>query len=85
MKKNSIDPNELKVYWNYNTQVTPLEFLKRLAPLVTEPVQNMWELEGDFYFSDFQKLNEASHRFTNAMQFWTEQEKKEEEDEEVDS
>ena len=53
--------------WNYEEEVTIQEYVKRLHPLVADPVRNVWEFEGDMLMSDFQKLNEASNRLNNLI------------------
>ena len=53
--------------WNYEEEVTIQEYVKRLRPLVVDPVRNVWEFEGDMLMSDFQKLNEASNRLNNLI------------------
>ena len=53
--------------WNYEEEVTIQEYVKRLHPLVADPVRKVWEFEGDMLMSDFQKLNEASNRLNNLI------------------
>tara|TARA_R100000664_G_scaffold34229_2_gene55377 strand:- start:3873 stop:4124 length:252 start_codon:yes stop_codon:yes gene_type:complete len=53
--------------WNYEEEITIQEYVKRLRPLVVDPVRNVWEFEGDMLMSDFQKLNEASNRLNNLI------------------
>ena len=50
--------------WKYNEEITADEFIRRLIPLVCEPVHTMWELEGDMFMSDFRKLSEASDKLS---------------------
>lgn len=43
-----------KLYeWSYLEQVTLKDFIKKLTPLVKNPVHNLIELEGDMYLSDY--------------------------------
>ena len=45
------DEDEVLVRWSYDESVTAKEFIKRLTPLVCNPVRNLNELEGDMYLS----------------------------------
>tara|TARA_R100001443_G_scaffold116235_1_gene136123 strand:- start:144 stop:392 length:249 start_codon:yes stop_codon:yes gene_type:complete len=55
--------------WSYDEEeITLEEYVRRLAPLVREPVQSMWEFEGDMLMSDFQKFNEAGHRLRSLIE-----------------
>lgn len=63
-----------KLYWEYNfrTQETEFvsgkEFLKRLLPLIQEPIEAMEEFDGDLLMSDFQKLRQAYYKIINALE-----------------
>jgi len=57
-----------KLYkWSYLEQVTLEDFIKKVTPLVSNPVQNLTELEGDMYLSDYRDLIEASTRLLNLL------------------
>jgi len=57
-----------KLYeWSYLEQVTLKDFIKKLTPLVKNPVHNLIELEGDMYLSDYRDLQEASNRLLNLL------------------
>ncbi len=57
-----------KLYkWSYSEQVTLEGFIKKVTPLVSNPVQNLTELEGDMYLSDYRDLLEASTRLLNLL------------------
>jgi hypothetical protein len=57
-----------KLYdWSYSEQVTLEDFIKKLTPLVKDPVQSLMELEGDMYLSDYRDLQEASNRLVNLL------------------
>lgn len=57
-----------KLYkWSYSEQVTLEGFIKKVTPLVSNPVQNLTELEGDMYLSDYRDLIEASTRLLNLL------------------
>ena len=48
--------------WKYDEEITADEFIRRLIPLVCDPVNTMWNCEGDMFMSDFHKLCEASRQ-----------------------
>ena len=62
-----------KFYWGHNPDngkaiyLTGEEFLKKLKPLITDPVRSMQEMDGDMLMSDYQKLITASWRVANAV------------------
>ena len=57
-----------KLYnWSYSEEVTLEDFIKKVTPLVSNPVQNLTELEGDMYLSDYRDLIEASTRLLNLL------------------
>ena len=57
-----------KLYsWSYLEEVTLKDFIKKVTPLVSNPVQNLTELEGDMYLSDYRDLIEASTRLLNLL------------------
>ena len=57
-----------KLYkWSYSEQVTLEGFIKKVTPLVSNPVQNLMEMEGDMYLSDYRDLQEASSRLLNLL------------------
>ena len=57
-----------KLYkWSYSEQVTLEGFIKKVTPLVSNPVQSLTELEGDMYLSDYRDLIEASTRLLNLL------------------
>ena len=57
-----------KLYdWSYSEQVTLKDFIKKVTPLVSNPVQNLMEMEGDMYLSDYRNLQEASSRLLNLL------------------
>lgn len=57
-----------KLYkWSYSEQVTLEGFIKKVTPLVSNPVRNLTELEGDMYLSDYRDLIEASTRLLNLL------------------
>ena len=58
----------MKTYrWSYDERVTLEEFIKRIAPMIRGPVNNLWEMEGDMFMSDFSKLSEAANRLHNLV------------------
>jgi len=57
-----------KLYsWSYLEEVTLEDFIKKVTPLVSNPVQNLMEMEGDMYLSDYRDLQEASSRLLNLL------------------
>ena len=58
-----------KLYdWSYLEKVTLKEFIKKLTPLVTNPVQNLIDMDGDMYLSDYRDLLEASNRLLSLLE-----------------
>ena len=51
--------------WTHNEEVTAEEFIKRLIPLICDPVDEMMDYNGDLRMSDFNKLLEASQLLLN--------------------
>jgi len=68
------------IKWNFQEMITPIEFIKRVEPLITNPVGTMWECDGDMWLSDYSKLSEAAHHLQRAVA-----DLKEEEDRKVSS
>ena len=57
-----------KLYsWSYLEEVTLKDFIKKVTPLVSNPVQNLMEMEGDMYLSDYRDLQEAANRLLNLL------------------
>ena len=57
-----------KLYsWSYLEEVTLEDFIKKVTPLISNPVQNLMEMEGDMYLSDYRDLQEASNRLLNLL------------------
>ena len=57
-----------KLYnWSYSEEVTLEDFIKKVTPLVSNPVQNLMEMEGDMYLSDYRDLQEAANRLLNLL------------------
>lgn len=57
-----------KYTWSYNQKLTLDEYIKRLAPLITEPVGSLQEMEGDMLLSDYRTLTEGYWRFKNLIE-----------------
>ena len=66
------DEDEVLVRWSYDESVTAKEFIKRLTPLVCNPVRNLNELEGDMYLSDYRDLQTAFCKLRDAFEKETE-------------
>ena len=58
---------EKTVKWSYDERVSYPEFLKRIAPLVCDPVRNLAEMEGDMLLSDYRDLQTAFWKIKNAL------------------
>ena len=57
----------MKYRWSHNEDISLPEYIRRLAPMVSEPCSSMWDYEGDMLMSDFRLLNEAGMRLTNLV------------------
>ena len=60
--------SEVLVRWSYDRLVTAKEFIKRLTPLVCNPVRNLDELNGDMYLSDYRDLQTAFCKLRDAFE-----------------
>lgn len=60
--KNTEQP---KYTWNYDEYITADEFIKRITPLIVDPVHTMQECDGDLWVSDYRQLTEAAARLDN--------------------
>jgi hypothetical protein len=56
------------VKWSHNEEITAEEFIKRIKPMVCDPVSTMIECDGDMWLSDYQKLVSAFYRLTSAVE-----------------
>ncbi len=57
-----------KYTWSYNEKLTLDEYIKKLAPLITEPVGSLQDMEGDMLLSDYRTLTEGYWRFKNLIE-----------------
>ena len=57
-----------KYTWSYNEKLTLEEYIKRQAPLITEPVGSLQDMEGDMLLSDYRTLTEGYWRFKNLIE-----------------
>jgi len=57
----------MKYKWSHDEDISLSEYIRRLAPMVSEPCTSMWEWEGDMLLSDYRLLNEAGRRLTNLV------------------
>lgn len=55
-KKPAADKPRKLYKWSYNVEVDGDEFIKRLTPMIIEPVRQMMECDGDMFMSEYQKL-----------------------------
>jgi hypothetical protein len=61
------EEKEQRVCWEYDEDVTPIEFIRRLKPLVCGPVETLQECSGDMWMSDYQKLSKAALHIQYAL------------------
>ena len=61
---------EVKKYdWFYNdNKYTLLEYLTRVEELISSPVTQMQECDGDLFMSEYHKLISGSHKLTNLVE-----------------
>ena len=55
------------VYWSWNEDVTPEDFILRLAPLVCDAMTTAREQDTDMLMSDYRNLCDAANRLSNAV------------------
>ena len=55
------------IHWNGNKYLTPAEFLVRINDLISQPLDNIAEMDGDMYMSDYRKLTDAKWHLYHAM------------------
>ena len=55
--------------WNGHEEqnVTPAEFILKINELLEEPLDNLMQMDGDMYLSDYRKLMDAKWRMNNAV------------------
>tara|TARA_Y100001951_G_scaffold66970_1_gene53969 strand:- start:96 stop:296 length:201 start_codon:yes stop_codon:yes gene_type:complete len=56
-----------KYQWKYNEKITIEEYVKRIHELTEEPINNLREMEGDMYLSDFRNLSNAQYRIDHLV------------------
>tara|TARA_R100000995_G_scaffold32427_1_gene14594 strand:- start:744 stop:947 length:204 start_codon:yes stop_codon:yes gene_type:complete len=54
------------IQWAHDEQITAEEFIKRIQPMVCDPIEVMMECDGDMWMSDYSKLVSAFWRLKNA-------------------
>ena len=55
------------IKWLHNEEITAEEFIRRIAPMVCEPVSTLMECDGDMWMSDYNKLVSVYWRLNNAV------------------
>ena len=55
------------IHWNGNEYLTPVEFIIRINDLISQPLDNIAEMDGDMYMSDYRKLTDAKWHLYHAM------------------
>lgn len=62
------------IKWSHNEEITAEEFIKRLKPMVCDPVSTLMECDGDMWMSDYNKLVSAFWHLKNAVKGMAEEE-----------
>ena len=62
--------NEVKKYdWSYNdNKYTLLEYLTKVEELISSPVTQMQECDGDLFITEYHKLISGSYKLTNLVE-----------------
>ena len=55
------------IKWSHDEEITAEEFIKRLKPMVCDPVSTLMECDGDMWMSDYNKLVSVYWRLNNAV------------------
>jgi len=55
------------IKWSYDEEITAEEFIRRIQPIVCDPVSTLMECDGDMWLSDYSKLVSAFWRLKNAV------------------
>ena len=58
--------NKKMINWN-GEEISLYELLMELERLVCDPVQNLRQMDGDMYMSDYQRLTEAEWRILSVL------------------
>jgi hypothetical protein len=56
------------IKWSHDEVITAGEFIKRIQPMVCEPVSTLMECDGDMWMSDYSKLVSAYWRLRNVVE-----------------
>jgi hypothetical protein len=65
-KRGAYKKKEQTFYWDYETQLNAVDFIKRITDMLLPPLRNMQDMPGDMYMSDYMKLSDAYFRLKNA-------------------
>ena len=55
------------IKWSYDEEITAEEFIRRIQPIVCDPVSTLMECDGDMWLSDYSKLVSAFWHLKNAV------------------
>ena len=56
------------VYWSWDEdKIDPIEFIRRISPMICEPIGQARDCDGDMYMSEFRKIVDASYHLKNAF------------------
>ena len=66
-KQTKTTPIHWNGWLNGNEYLTPAEFLVRINDLISQPLDNIAEMDGDMYMSDYRKLTDAKWHLYHAM------------------
>jgi hypothetical protein len=56
-----------KIWWNYDENIEPVEWIKRICVELKDPLSHMYEMDGDMYMSDYSKLVGVFHKVTHVL------------------
>ena len=59
-------PESKTLQWGYDKPVTAEEWILRADDLASDPLDNMRQMDGDCFLSDYHKIMEFAERLANA-------------------
>ena len=66
--KKQLSTKRPTVYWSWEEKkLDPIEFIRRIRPMICEPMNQARECDGDLYLSEYRKLNDASYHLNNVF------------------
>ena len=55
------------IHWKGDEHITSSEFIVKLHDLLNDPLDNLMQMDGDMFLSDYRKLMDAKWRMYPAM------------------